>query len=66
MYYSLREYGWPAQEEQLEETLIRLNELCPDTVAVSHCTGMVQALRLMLEFGDSFSFAKAGSAFTFN
>ncbi len=56
----------PAKEEQLEKTLIRLNELFPDTVAVSHCTGMVPALRLMLEFGDSFSFANAGSVFTFN
>jgi 7,8-dihydropterin-6-yl-methyl-4-(beta-D-ribofuranosyl)aminobenzene 5'-phosphate synthase len=52
-------------EEQLEASIWRLKEFNPSIVAVSHCTGMKPALRLMLEFGQRFSFAHVGSQFQF-
>lgn len=53
-------------EEQLELSILDLKEMNPSIVAVSHCTGMKPAMRLMLEFGEHFSFAHVGSQFQFD
>ncbi len=50
-------------QEQLEASIQELKVLAPDVVAVSHCTGMKAACRLMQEFGERFSFAHVGSVF---
>ena len=50
-------------QEQLEASIQELKAMNPDVVAVSHCTGMRAACRLMQEFGERFSFAHVGSTF---
>jgi len=52
--------------ERLEASIQALKEIDPAVVAVSHCTGMKPAARLMQEFGDRFVFANAGSVFDFD
>ncbi len=52
--------------DQLEESVKELKKINPETIAVSHCTGMKPAMRLMQEFGDNFIFANAGSVFHFD
>lgn len=52
-------------DEQLKASIQELKAMNPAMVAVSHCTGMKPALRLMAEFGDRFAFAHVGSAFQF-
>ncbi|MBW2091819.1 MAG: MBL fold metallo-hydrolase [Deltaproteobacteria bacterium] len=52
--------------DQLEESIQELHKISPETIAVSHCTGMKPAMRLMQEFGDSFVFANTGSVFQFD
>jgi 7,8-dihydropterin-6-yl-methyl-4-(beta-D-ribofuranosyl)aminobenzene 5'-phosphate synthase len=52
-------------QEQLEFSLEELKGMKPQMVAVSHCTGMKAACRLMQEFGERFTFANVGSGFEF-
>jgi metal-dependent hydrolase (beta-lactamase superfamily II) len=42
-----------------------LKEMDPKVVAVSHCTGMKRAARLLQTFGDRFDFAHVGKSFEF-
>ncbi|MBW2142470.1 MAG: MBL fold metallo-hydrolase [Deltaproteobacteria bacterium] len=51
--------------DQLEESIQELRKINPETIAVSHCTGMKPAMRLMQEFGDNFIFANTGGGFQF-
>jgi 7,8-dihydropterin-6-yl-methyl-4-(beta-D-ribofuranosyl)aminobenzene 5'-phosphate synthase len=53
-------------DEQLDASIKALKEMEPKRVAVSHCTGMKAACRLMQEFGERFSFAHVGSVFEFD
>jgi 7,8-dihydropterin-6-yl-methyl-4-(beta-D-ribofuranosyl)aminobenzene 5'-phosphate synthase len=53
-------------EEQQERSIRELKALNPQVVAVSHCTGMKAAFKLMQEFGERFSFAHVGSSFQFD
>jgi 7,8-dihydropterin-6-yl-methyl-4-(beta-D-ribofuranosyl)aminobenzene 5'-phosphate synthase len=50
-------------EEQREESIRQLKALDPQIVAVSHCTGMKAACRLMREFEERFFFAYVGFSF---
>jgi 7,8-dihydropterin-6-yl-methyl-4-(beta-D-ribofuranosyl)aminobenzene 5'-phosphate synthase len=52
-------------KDQLELSIRALKAMNPQVVAVSHCTGMKAALRLMQEFGDRFTFAHVGRVFQF-
>ena len=52
--------------ERLEASIRALKEIDPQMVAVSHCTGLRPAARLMQEFGDRFVFASAGGRFDFD
>lgn len=47
--------------EQLEESIMALNNLEIEKIGVSHCTGMRAAFRLSLEFGDRFFYGCVGS-----
>ena len=53
-------------ENQLEKSIHDLKIIDPELVAVSHCTGMGPAGRLMREFGARFTFAHVGSVFQFD
>lgn len=46
--------------EQLDSSLDELKTMAPEIVAVSHCTGMIPATRLMNCFGERFAFAHVG------
>lgn len=51
--------------EQLEESISELAAMEPELVAVSHCTGLPAAARLMQSFGERFSFAHVGTSLSF-
>ncbi len=51
--------------EQLEESISELEAMEPKLVAVSHCTGLPAAARLMQRFGERFRFAHVGTSFSF-
>jgi len=50
-----------ASEVQMELTVAALKELGVQILAVSHCTGMLAAMRLAQEFGLGFLFNNSGS-----
>jgi 7,8-dihydropterin-6-yl-methyl-4-(beta-D-ribofuranosyl)aminobenzene 5'-phosphate synthase len=50
-----------ASEVQMELTVAALKELGVQMLAVSHCTGMLAAMRLAQEFGPGFLFNNSGS-----
>lgn len=52
--------------EQLEESIVHLESMEPEIVAVSHCTGLPAAARLMQKFGKRFLFAHVGTTFLFD
>jgi len=43
-----------------------LEEMAPQLVAISHCTGVKAAAHLMQAFGERFAFAHVGSSFPFD
>ncbi len=51
--------------EQLEESIRELIAMEPELVAVSHCTGLPAAARLMQSFGERFRFAHVGTSLSF-
>lgn len=53
-------------QEQLERSVEELLKLEPELVAVSHCTGLGPAARLMRELKERFSFAHVGKSFVFD
>lgn len=54
-----------ASEVQLELTIAELRALGVQRLGVSHCTGMLAATRLALEFGEEFFFDNTGTRITF-
>ncbi len=52
--------------EQLQESIAELEEMAPQLVAISHCTGVKAAAHLMQAFGERFAFAHVGSSFPFD
>jgi len=52
--------------QQLEDSMMELESMEPELVAVSHCTGLPAAARLMQKFGERFRFAHVGSSFLFD
>jgi len=48
-------------DDQIEETIQALKQFPLQKIGVSHCTGLVPAMRLMQAFGERFFFANAGS-----
>jgi 7,8-dihydropterin-6-yl-methyl-4-(beta-D-ribofuranosyl)aminobenzene 5'-phosphate synthase len=52
-------------DTQLEASIQELKAMDPNMVAVSHCTGMKSAARLMQSFGERFDFANVGKTFEF-
>jgi 7,8-dihydropterin-6-yl-methyl-4-(beta-D-ribofuranosyl)aminobenzene 5'-phosphate synthase len=52
-------------EDQLQASIEELKDMNPKVVAVSHCTGVQAACRLMHEFGERFTFGHVGSVFQF-
>ncbi len=53
-----------ASEVQLELTIAELKAIGVQRLGVSHCTGMLPATRLALEFGEGFFFNNAGTRIT--
>jgi len=51
-------------EKQLEATIEHLKQFRLQRLGVSHCTGLVPAMRLMQAFGARFFFANAGCVIT--
>jgi 7,8-dihydropterin-6-yl-methyl-4-(beta-D-ribofuranosyl)aminobenzene 5'-phosphate synthase len=51
--------------EDIPRVMERLEDFSVDLVGVSHCTGLKAGIELAKHFGDRFTFASAGSAFTF-
>jgi 7,8-dihydropterin-6-yl-methyl-4-(beta-D-ribofuranosyl)aminobenzene 5'-phosphate synthase len=52
-------------DDLMEASIRELEGMGPQLVAISHCTGMKAACRLMQTFGERFAFAHVGSAFQF-
>jgi 7,8-dihydropterin-6-yl-methyl-4-(beta-D-ribofuranosyl)aminobenzene 5'-phosphate synthase len=52
-------------DELMETSIAELKGMNPQRVAISHCTGMKAACRLMQLFGERFAFAHVGSCFEF-
>ncbi len=50
-----------ASEKQFSETVKKIDEYEIEKIGVSHCTGIVNAARLYLEFKERFFFANVGS-----
>lgn len=53
-------------QEHLEQSISELAAMEPELVAVSHCTGLPAAARLMQSFGERFRFAHVGTSFSFD
>ena len=54
---------WPVGEEQREKTIEALQEYDMDFIGVSHCTGLMPAMRLAQIFKDRFFFCNVGNVF---
>jgi len=52
---------WPVSEEQREKSIEALKSLHIDRIGISHCTGLLPAIRLAQEFGERFFFSNVGS-----
>lgn len=51
---------WPVSEEQREKSIEALKGYDMDRIGVSHCTGLIPAMRLYQEFGERFFFCNVG------
>lgn len=54
---------WPVSEDQREKTIEALQTFDMDYIGVSHCTGLLPAMRLARTFGQRFLFCNVGSVF---
>jgi 7,8-dihydropterin-6-yl-methyl-4-(beta-D-ribofuranosyl)aminobenzene 5'-phosphate synthase len=55
---------FPKTDEQVERTIVALQEIGVQKLGVSHCTGFHAAARLAQAFGDTFFMNNAGTVYT--
>jgi 7,8-dihydropterin-6-yl-methyl-4-(beta-D-ribofuranosyl)aminobenzene 5'-phosphate synthase len=55
---------FPKTDEQVERTIVALQEIGVQKLGVSHCTGFHASMRLAQEFGNDFFLNNAGTVYT--
>ena len=55
---------FPKTDEQVERTIVALQEIGVQKLGVSHCTGFHASVRLAQAFGDTFFMNNAGTVYT--
>ena len=54
----------PKTDEQVEKTILALQEIGVQKIGVSHCTGFNASMRLAQAFGDKFFINNAGTIYS--